>query len=108
MLSTLHNLVSVRESHVVKTLLSFQNKNLTAPILCDLTKAFDCVSRKLLMSKLEYYGIQNSPMELIWPYLSNRKQIVSIKRKISNACSAKCGVSQGSFNTCLQARSLKM
>ena len=40
----------------------------------DLSKAFDCLNRKLLISKLSAYGFSRNALRLIHSYLSERKQ----------------------------------
>ena len=49
-----------------------------AAILMDLSKAFDCLPHKLLINKLDAYGVSESALKLIKNYLSNRKQCVKI------------------------------
>jgi hypothetical protein len=49
-----------------------------ATILMDLSKAFDCLPHKLLINKLDAYGVSESALKLIKYYLSNRKQCVKI------------------------------
>jgi hypothetical protein len=39
-------------------LMAMNNKLLVGGILCDLQKEFDCVNHKILMEKLEFYGIE--------------------------------------------------
>ena len=64
-------------------------------IFIDLRKAFDTVNHKILLMKLEHYGIRDM---LNWSqsYLSNRKQYVSINRESSEPLEINCGVPQGS------------
>ena len=45
----------------------------------DLAKAFDCVSHRLLLQNLQYYGIQGEILGWFESYLSNRKQRVELK-----------------------------
>lgn len=64
--------------------------------LCDLSKAFDCVSHEILIRKLEFYGIRGLPSTLFRSYLENRRQCVSLNNKNSDIKLIKHGVPQGS------------
>jgi hypothetical protein len=39
---------------------AWNNKEYVTGLFCDLTKAFACVSHELLISELEFYGINGS------------------------------------------------
>lgn len=64
--------------------------------LCDLSKAFDCVSHELLIRKLSKYGIRGPPLDLLQSYLNDRTQCVSVNGKMSDLCEVVSGVPQGS------------
>lgn len=68
----------------------------TNAIMCDLTKAFDCVRPTILLQKLQYYGIRGNALNLFSSYLSNRQQFVSIQGVDSNILPILNGVPQGS------------
>ena len=62
----------------------------------DFQKAFDTVDHKLLLRKLEAYGVRGNVLTLFQSYLSNRKQFVQIGPHKSTYRSCTCGVPQGS------------
>ena len=49
----------------------------------DLAKAFDTVNHKILLEKLDRYGIRGNALKLFTSYLSDRLQIVKINEYIS-------------------------
>ena len=87
-----HALVSLTEA-VRNTL---DNKRLGCGIFIDLQKAFDTVNHRILLSKLEHYGIRGCALEWFRSYLSHRKQYVSVNGSSSSVLSITCGVPQGS------------
>ena len=72
-------------------------KQLTAAILCDLSKAFDVINYDILFEKLDHYGIRGIAKNWLVNYLSNRKQFVVFKNAKSKHCKIDCGVPQGSI-----------
>ena len=75
-----HALVSLTEA-VRNTL---DNKRFGCGIFIDLQKAFDTVNHKILLSKLEHYGVRGCALEWFRSYLSDRKQYVSVNGSDSN------------------------
>ena len=51
---------------------AIENKRFSCCIFLDFAKAFDTVNHKILISKLEYYGIRGIALELLRSYLNNR------------------------------------
>ena len=64
-----------------------------------LKKAFDTVDQRILIKKLEHYGVRGAASDCHWlkSYLSNRKQFVNIDGCSSELLDVICGVPQGSI-----------
>jgi hypothetical protein len=61
--------------HLTNEILNgLNNKMLVGAIFCDLEKAFDCVNHKILLTKLEFYGITGNHYKLYKAYLKNQYQ----------------------------------
>jgi len=65
-------------------LTALNNKLVVGGIFCDLEKAFDCVNHKILISKLEFYGVKGKAKLWFESYFSNRYPRVSIKNNVLN------------------------
>ena len=63
----------------------------------DLSKAFDTLHHRILLSKLKYYGIHDTPLKWFDSFLSNRSQFTEINSISSNISLIKTGVPQGSI-----------
>jgi Reverse transcriptase (RNA-dependent DNA polymerase). len=64
---------------------------ITGGIFCDLHKAFDCVNHRILLSKLEFYGIEGSFLKLIKSHLEDINQKVQISAQNYNNLTSKTG-----------------
>ena len=62
----------------------------------DLKNAFDTVDHRILLHKLHTYGIRGKAYDVIYSYLSNRKQCVYVNGILSDPSNVTIGVPQGS------------
>ena len=90
--STVYALMEITE----KIKESIDNNKLGCGIFIDLKKAFDTVNHKILLSKLEHYGIRGNLLSWFESYLTDRKQFVSFNGENSDPKDILCGVPQGS------------
>ena len=90
--STSHALLSLTES--IKQ--SIDSGKVGCGIFLDLQKAFDTVNHKILLDKLEHYGIRGNALKWFQSYLSGRTQYVTVNGHVSDPLPITCGVPQGS------------
>ena len=76
---------------------NFEQNMYTVAVFIDLTKAFDTVNHKILLSKLKRYGVDGNYLKLFKSYLSKRKQYVSDRNIKTSYKYVECGVPQGSI-----------
>ena len=76
---------------------ALENEENVGAIFMDLSKAFDCISHRLLLGKLHAYGVSEEACALIKSYLQNRKQRVKLGNFKSGWAHLKKGVPQGSI-----------
>ena len=70
--------------------------HLTTTATCvKFSEAFATVNQRVLLSKLRYYGIRDTPYELIKSYLTNRKRYTYMNDAESTALISTHGVPQG-------------
>ena len=91
--STEHAILEITES----ILSEFDKRNVALAIFLDLTKAFDTLNHNILLTKLNYYGIQNSTLNWFQSYLSNTQHYVEINPCKSNIVTSSLGVPQGTI-----------
>ena len=75
---------------------SFDNKQHSCMVFCDISKAFDRVWHKGLIFKLKQNGIDGALLEWISDYLANRQQCVVLNSTSSDYKDVQAGVPQGS------------
>ena len=76
---------------------NLDNVIFTCGVFIDLEKAFDTVNHKILLSKLDHYGISDNALKWLISYLTNRKQFVKLNGSQSKHGNICCGVPQGSI-----------
>ena len=65
-------------------------------LFLDFSKAFDKVSHKCLLHKLQYYGVSGKTNDWIKSFLTGRSQCVAVDGEESDWCPVVSGVPQGS------------
>ena len=76
---------------------NMDNSEITFLVLLDQSKAFDLVNFSLLVSKLNYIGVDGVELGLFKNYLNHRSQSVKFNNKYSNSWFTIYGVPQGSI-----------
>ena len=76
---------------------AIDNNEYSVGIFIDLSKAFDTLNHKILLKKLENYGIRGIALKWFHNYLQDRKQYVFLNGISSTLKSIVCGVPQGSI-----------
>ena len=71
--------------------------NVNAVVFLDLKKEFDTVNHHILLSKLHIYGITGFYHEWLSSYLDNRTQKCVLNGSLSEVCTLKCGIPQGTI-----------
>ena len=89
--STTHALTSLAE----KIKQSINKGNYGCGVFIDLKNAFDTVNHFILLKKLEHYGVRCIPLQWFRPYLSGRKQYISVVGNLSKTLEISYGVPQG-------------
>lgn len=85
-------------THLVDKVISRFDKGFkTVGIFMDLSKAFDTLDHRILITKLARYGFAEGAITLMKSYLTNRKQFVQLDNVKSNLMGIKTGVPQGSI-----------
>ena len=75
---------------------AFDESKFAIGVFLDLSKAFDTLNRKILLKKLNYYGIDDIENKWFESYLSNRQQVTKVGDQISDLKTNDTGVAQGS------------
>lgn len=88
-------------THALEELTKYVTDNLdkgrhSIGIFLDMAKAFDTISIKLLLDKLENIGIRGTALNWFKTYLEGRKQVLRVKQTMSKELEVKYGVPQGS------------
>ena len=90
--STNHALLSMTQE-IKETI---DKGNVAVGVFVDFQKAFDTVNHKILLQKLEHYGVRGLANNWFSSYLTNRQQYVTIGKSKSDTKPTLHGVPQGS------------
>ena len=80
--------------HIISNI---ESKFTTVGIFLDLSKAFDCLDHRILLSKLEHHGVRGVALQWFSSYLFDRYHFVSVNGANSDLLPMNCGVPQGSI-----------
>ena len=90
-ISTLNSIEKLQK----KVIESLDSNKYCVGLFVDLKKAFDTVSHRILINKLDYYGIRGKPLDWLISYLNDRQQFVQYNESKSDIYNIYYGVPQG-------------
>ncbi|KAI5756132.1 hypothetical protein M8J77_022368 [Diaphorina citri] len=76
---------------------TFDKKLYLHATLCDLSRAFECLSHSILINKLKHYKFNNASSQLMKSYLERRRQQVKLGDVMSDPRIVSTGVPTGSI-----------
>ena len=76
---------------------AMDEKMYTVGVFIDMKKAFDTVDHKLLIQKLQHFGIRGEPNMWLSSFLSDRSQFVNLDEINSDVYKVVYGVPQGTI-----------
>jgi len=91
-----HSTVQAVTDFVIDNIKARKNNQRTFAIYLDLSKAFDTTDHKILINKLEYYGMRGQSLNWFKSYFYDRTQYIQYKGISSEKQCITCGVPQGS------------
>lgn len=93
--STETTLIHATDQNLI--LRAIDEKQLTATVLLDMSKAFDSLHHGTLLAKLQDVGASTTASQWFRSYLSSRHQVVRINSTLSDRMQVRNGVPQGSI-----------
>ncbi|KAI5714671.1 hypothetical protein M8J77_003503 [Diaphorina citri] len=76
---------------------SFNEKTYLYATMCDLSRAFECLSHDVFLAKLKHYKLDSTSIKLLSSYLEGRTHRVQLGEKTSDARSVTTGIPTGSI-----------
>lgn len=76
---------------------NIENGQFNGLMFIDFRKAFDMINVDILLTKLKCYHFDETLIKWMTSYLTNRKQVVQVKDRVSSVASISHGVPQGSI-----------
>ena len=92
-----HSTIDAVTKFIKETGNHLDNKESVLTVYCDLSRAFDTLDHKILLKKLNFYGIRGHVLDWFRSYLKNRRQFVKYNGHSSKIMDIDYGIPQGSI-----------
>ena len=77
---------------------NFEENKYNLGVFIEISKAFDTINHKILLSKLEIFSIKGNMLKWFESYLTNRKQYIQTDKETKTALQdVTCGIPEGSI-----------
>ena len=94
---TFHSTVLALSKSSSNYWLNMDKGKMNSVVFLDIRKTFDTVNHKILLDKLNHYGIRDGELSFFSSYLHRRTQCCSVNEHKSTFSEITCGVPQGSI-----------